>query len=70
MDAPTVQIYTVEDYFDGRVPIMPKPAWPPSTFRYNPILNPAYTFYTTIIIYFSGSYQYPYDYPNAKSKYG
>ena len=24
MDAPTVQIYTVEDYFDGRVPIMPK----------------------------------------------
>ena len=25
MDAPTVQIYTVEDYFDGRVPIMPEP---------------------------------------------
>ena len=26
MEAPTVQIYTVEDYFDGRVPIMPKAA--------------------------------------------
>ncbi len=26
MDAPTVQIYTVEDYFDGRVPVMPKAA--------------------------------------------
>ena len=26
MDAPTVQIYTVEDYFDRRAPIMPKAA--------------------------------------------
>ena len=26
MEVPTVQIYTVEDYFDGRVPIMPKAA--------------------------------------------
>ena len=26
MEAPTVQIYTVEDYFDGRAPIMPKAA--------------------------------------------
>ena len=26
MDASTVQIYTVEDYFDGRAPVMPKAA--------------------------------------------
>ena len=26
MDAPTVQIYTVEDYFDGRIPALPRVA--------------------------------------------
>ena len=26
MDAPTVQIYTVEDYFDGRIPALPRAA--------------------------------------------
>ena len=26
MEVPTVQIYTVEDFFEGRIPVLPKAA--------------------------------------------